>query len=151
MAYGADGPGAQATDQATGKPVPDTGDPLTAPFWAAAAEERLVVQKCSDCSTWHHPPVGLCPRCLSDRLEFVPVSGRGTVYSFVIVKDQRLPAFDNLMPYVLASVQLDDAPGVMMLSNIPGTANDQVRHGMAVQVAFEQIAPGVKIPQFRAA
>ena len=76
------------------------------------------------------------------------MSGRGRVYSFAIVKDQRLPAFDELMPYPLAYIELDDAPGVVLLTNLPGTPVDEVRTGLPVEVEFEEIAPGTFIPQF---
>ncbi|MFR9801897.1 Zn-ribbon domain-containing OB-fold protein [Pseudonocardia sp. RS010] len=132
------------------KPVPDPDDLLTRPFWAAAAEERLVLQRCSGCAAYHHPPVGVCPDCLSDDLAFEPVDGRGRVYSFVVVRDQRLPAFDSLVPYLVASVALDAAPHVTLATNLPGTGIDEVRIGMPVEVEFEEIAPGVRIPQFHA-
>ena len=142
-----------ATDtssQTATKPIP-VPDELTAPFWEAARQHRLAIQQCSHCETFHHPPVGICPPCLSTDLKFVDVSGRGYVYSYSIVRDQRLPAFDELMPYIVAEVRLHDAPGVRLLSNLPGTAIDEVRCGMEVQVDFEQIAEGVVIPQFREA
>lgn len=138
------------TTQTIGKPVP-VPDEMTAPFWEAARQHRLVIQQCSDCETFHHPPVGICSQCLSIDLQFVDVSGRGYVYSYSIVRDQRLPAFDDLMPYIVAEVRLHDAPGVRLLSNLPGTAIDDVHCGMEVEVDFEEIAPDVVIPQFRKA
>lgn len=151
MAYGEAGVASRAARPAATKPLPDPDDPLTAPFWAAAREGRLVIQQCQACGTSHHPPVGICHKCLGTELAFTPVSGKGHVYSFVVVRDQRLPAFDNLVPYTVATVTLDDRPGIFLVSNIPGTPIDQVRSGMPVSVDFEEIAPGVIIPQFRAA
>jgi acetyl-CoA acetyltransferase len=78
------------------------------------------------------------------------MSGRGHVYSFAVVHDQRIPAFDKLVPYVVASVSLDDAPEVTLSSNILATPVDEIRSGMPVIVEFEEIAPGIAIPQFRA-
>lgn len=131
-----------------GKPVPDQGDPVTKPFWEAANRGQLVIQQCQSCRSYHHPPVGLCAECLSDELSYVDAAGTGRVYSYTVVRDQRIPAFDDLVPYVIASIELDDAPGVLLLSNLPGTEIDDVRHGLPVRVAFEEIAPGVNIPQF---
>jgi uncharacterized OB-fold protein len=133
------------------KPTPDRSDPLTMPFWIAASEGRLVIQQCQGCGEFYHPPVGLCWHCLSADLRFREMSGRGHIYSFVIVHDQRIPAFDSVLPYIVASVRLDDAPNVTLASNIPGTSIGDVRSGMPVVVEFEQLAPGIAIPQFRAA
>ncbi len=132
-----------------GKPIPDPDDPLTGPFWAGANQKRLLIQRCEQCARFHHPPVGICKDCLSTDLTFVEVTGDGHVYSFAVVKDQRIPAFDALVPYVVASVELDDAPGVFLQTNLPGTPIDGVRSGLAVTVDFEEISPGVNIPQFR--
>ena len=132
-----------------GKPVPDQADPLTAPFWKAASEERLVIQRCQNCKTYHHPPLGICWSCLSTDLKFEEVSGRGRVYSYAIVRDQRLPAFDSLIPYIAATVALDEAPDVTLATNLPGTSIDEVQIDLKVHVEFDEIAPGIKIPQFR--
>jgi uncharacterized OB-fold protein len=132
------------------KPIPDQNDPLTRPFWDAANERKLVVQQCQECDKFHHPPVGICRNCLSTNLSFREMSGRGHVYSFAVVHHQRIPAFDKLVPYVVASVSLDDAPEVTLSSNILATPVDEIRSGMPVIVEFEEIAPGIAIPQFRA-
>lgn len=142
-------PESTETGRPGGKPVPDQHDPLTRPFWLAANERRLVIQQCQTCRRFYHPPVGLCWDCQSPDLLFTEVSGAGQVYSFAVVRDQRQSAFDALVPYVVATVSLDDAPGVFLRSNLPGTAIEDVTSGMAVRVDFEEIAPGVNIPQFR--
>jgi uncharacterized OB-fold protein len=126
-------------------PVPTA---LTEPFWAAANEGRLVIQRCTSCRCFHHPPQGICRSCLSTDLEFVPVSGRGTVYSYSVVRDAQIPGFK--VPYVVASVRLEDAPEVFLLTNLPGVSVEEVRSGLAVEVEFEEIANGIRIPQFRA-
>ena len=73
------------------------------------------------------------------RAEILPAAdGRG----------QRLPAFDDLMPYPLAYIQLDDAPGVTLLTNLPGAKVEEVKSGLPVDVEFEEITPGTLIPQF---
>lgn len=133
-------------------PMPDQNDRLSAPFWKAANNGRLAIQRCDSCREFHHPPVGLCPHCLSEKLSFTEVSGKGRVYSWAVVWQARISAFEGKVPYVVASIDLDDAPGVLfMLSNMPGTAADQMRHDMPVNVIFQEIADGVFIPQFESA
>lgn len=131
------------------RPLPDRSDPLTQEFWAAANEERLVIQQCQSCTAFHHPGVGLCTACLSDDLKYVPVSGKGHVYSYSVVYDQRVPAFDPLVPYIVATIELDELPGTFLQTNLPGTSIDEVEFDLPVAVTFEEIAPGVRIPQFR--
>jgi len=132
------------------KPVP-IPDELTETFWESINQRRLVIQRCQNCRTYYHPPVGLCPECLSTELTYEPVSGRGTINSFTITYDARQPAFEAIQPYTVAIVELVEQKGLFMLSNVPGTPADEIRIGLAVVVDFEEIVPGRLIPQFRAA
>ena len=129
------------------KPVPVPGE-VTKPFWDAVDGQRLVIQRCQGCKRYHHPPVELCPDCLSEDLAFEPVSGRGVVYTYTITHDARQPAFAEIQPYAVAVVELEEQPGLFMLSNIPGARTDEVKAGMLVEVEFEEIVPGRFIPQF---
>lgn len=133
----------------TTKPIPCPDDPVTAPFWAAAAEDRLAIQHCADCGKAYHPPVGLCFNCASARLEFRDVSGRGTVDTYTVVHSQRVAAFEHLTPFLLGRVELDDAPGVFMITNLLSDEGEMPEVGQPVRVEFEQIVDGVKLPQFR--
>ena len=86
------------------------GDPLSAPFWAAAAEHRLVVQACSSCGVRQFYARPFCLACQSDDIAWVEVRGTGTVYSATIV---RVPVVQNLEPpYVVAVVELDEGPRI---------------------------------------
>ncbi len=129
------------------KPVP-VPDELTQPFWDAVDDKRLVVQRCTACPAFNHPPVDICPECHATEFTFEPVSGKGKIYSFTITHDARQPAFSAIQPYAVAVVELDDQPGLFMLSNIPGADVNELRNGMAVEVEFEELTPGRFIPQF---
>lgn len=131
------------------KPVP-TPDELTQPFWDAADAQRLEVQRCTKCRHYHHPPVDICPECHTTELAFERVSGKGKIDSFTITHDARQPAFSAIQPYTVAVVELDEQPGLFMLSNIPGTDVKEIKNGMAVEVEFEEVVPGRFIPQFHA-
>jgi uncharacterized OB-fold protein len=128
--------------------VPAQTDPLTQEFWERSNARELVIQRCTECATFYHPPVALCPNDCSASLVFESVSGSGHVYAFSIIHDTRSPAFDQFTPYVHATVTLDDAPAVIMTTNLPGVPLSDVAIGMAVEVDFEEIAPGILIPQF---
>ncbi len=133
-----------------GRPLPQP-DELTQPFWDAANARRLEIQRCAGCGRFHHPPVAICARCLSTELRWEPVSGRGRIHSFSIARDTRLQSFAERLPYALASVELEEAPGVILLSNIPGVDLEELFIGMPVEVDFDEIAPGRLVPQFRPA
>jgi len=92
----------------------DVADPTTAPFWDACREHRLMVQKCSDCSAHQFYPRPFCLACEGESLDWVEVSGSGTIYSKTVV---RIPVTPDLEPpYALAIVELDEGP--RLLSNI---------------------------------
>ena len=131
------------------KPVP-VPDEVSKPFWDACDEQRLVVQYCTSCNRWQYPPQQACAECGSGaNLEFRPVSGKGTIYTYVVMHDGRVGLLQPYQPFNIAVVQLEEAPEINMLTNLPGTETDKVPIGAKVQVEFEEVAPGKRIPQFR--
>ena len=118
------------------RPAPEvTGH--AAPFWAAAQEGRLVVQRCTACGQHQHYPRPWCTNCLSEAVEFVESSGTGTIYTFTVIRRAPLPAFAARVPYVLAYVDLDE--GVRLVTNIVDCDPDTVRIGQRVHARFETI------------
>ena len=130
------------------KPLPAIDD-LTRPFWQAAAQHQLVIQCCQDCRYFNHPPRPLCDACLSQRLEFVPVSGRGTVYSYTIMHQPNIAGFEKEVPYINLLVELDEQPHLFMVSYLPLSEQSKIRIGGQVEVTFEKIDDEVTLPQFR--
>ena len=74
-----------------------------------------------------------CGNCLTDTLDWTPVSGMGTVYSWTIVRRPQSPAF--AAPYVVAEVELDEGP--RLLANIVRIVPEKVHIGLRVEVGFE--------------
>jgi len=130
------------------KPVPIVND-WARPFWDAAKEEKLIIQKCKDCGKHIFYPRIACPHCSSDSVEWINASGKGTVYSFTVVESNSPSAFVNDIPYVVAVVRLDE--GVQMLSNIVGCDPDAVRFDMPVEVTFERLDDEFTLPKFKPA
>jgi uncharacterized protein len=126
-------------------PVPNE---VTQPFWDAANEGRLVIQRCQACLRRQHPPHVFCLSC-GGEVDFQPVSGRGRVHAYSFVHEPRNQAFADVAPYTLAVIELEEQPGLIMLSNLPGVPQDQIRPGLAVEVAFERLTPQIALPQFR--
>jgi len=117
-------------------------------FWKAAAEHRLVVQCCSDCSRKRLPAAPVCPSCRSDASDWQDVSGRGELYTYTIV--HRAIAADQQLPFVIAVIELDGAEGVRIISNLVETPLENLKIGMAVEVVWEDMGPELAIPRFRA-
>lgn len=129
-------------------PIP-IAEPLTEPYWAAAREHRLVIQRCTSCGTFRHLPSELCGHCQSPEHEWVESTGRGTVFTFTIaghpVHDATAPA----VPYNVVIVELDDCGGVMVPSNVVDCEASDVTIGMTLEVVWDDINDDVAIPRFR--
>lgn len=130
------------------KPVPPATY-WTDPYWKAAREGRLILQKCQDCGKYIFYPRINCPFCFSERIEWVPSSGKGKVYSYTVVLNNAPSAFIGDMPFVISIVKLDE--GVQMLTNIVGCRPDEVYCEMPVEVTFERISESFTLPKFKPA
>ena len=131
-------------------PVPNE---LDQPFWDACNEDRLVLQHCDTCERFQYPPEPVCGSCGSaEQLEWREVSGSGTIYSYGVVYDTPIASLQLDQPYNVAVIDLNDAPGVNMMSHLPGTPVDEVPIGAAVTLMFE-VTPGngQKVPEWRVA
>lgn len=129
-------------------PVPDLA---TEPYWAAAREGRLAIQRCGGCRRYHHPPGAICTACGSEEMAFEDVSGRGTVYAFSVMHDRRVYGFEDRVPYVNLVVELVEQPLLTVVSNLVEGGAQDVRIGMPVEVVFERLTDEVTLPQFRPA
>jgi uncharacterized OB-fold protein len=113
--------------------------PEIQPFYDAAAAGRLLIKHCTSCGQPHHYPRAICPFCMSDATEWRESSGRGTIYSFSVMR--RVP-----VPYAIAYVTLED--GVTMMTNIVDCALDTIRVGQRVKVVFKPTEGGPPVPMF---
>lgn len=129
------------------RPVPDA---VSAFYWAAAARGELAVLACDGCGLAHHPPDVACPHCGAAALTPRTVSGRGTVFAACLVRQAFDAAFTDALPYPLVLVELDDEPGVRVLTNLADGAGwaEPIAVGTPVEVTFEQHDDWV-LPQFR--
>ena len=130
------------------KPLPAVDD-LTRPFWEAATRHQLVVQRCQDCEYFNHPPRPVCDACQSQRLTFVPVSGRGHIYTFTVMHQPNIAGFEQDIPYLNLLIELEEQPRLFMVSYLPISAKPNVRIGGAVEVYFAAVDEEITLPQFR--
>ena len=113
--------------------LPSTPDKDTLPFWEAARERRLTYQTCDSCAEVVFFPRRHCPHCLGRELTWHDSAGRGTVYTFSVVRASRDPRFADRVPYAVGWIDL--AEGFRMMSNIVGDV-DAIRVGMPVEVRW---------------
>ena len=126
-----------------------TRAPEAEPFWRGCQERQLVLPWCTACERFHFYPRPFCPSCDSTAIEWRAVSGKGTVYTFAVVRQPIEEAFVSLVPYVLVIVEL--AEGVRLLSRLTGVDPDEVHCGMEVRVRFEDASERRTLPLFEPA
>jgi uncharacterized OB-fold protein len=127
--------------------VPDVPAPdeITAPWWEATREHRLLVQGCTACGSTQHPPRAVCIGCgATDSLTWRPATGRGSVDTFTIV--HRAPRPDLDVPYVIARVRLDE--GVVLLTRLVGRDPDDWTIDDRVAVDWLDLPDGRALPVF---
>jgi uncharacterized OB-fold protein len=118
---------------------------LSAPYWEGCKQGVLRVQRCRDCGTFVFIPQPLCTSCMSEGLEWVESTGRGTLYSHSTVHRPQQPVFE--VPYTIGIVELEE--GYYMLTNLIDVEPEQVEVGMPVEVAFERMSDEITLPFFR--
>lgn len=133
-------------DELLTKPEP-ISDAYTAFYWEGAAAGELRVQSCATCRHQQFPPNVLCEKCQSTDLTHVTSAGTGTLYAKTVMHQAFHPAFADSVPFTLCLVDLDDAPGVRILTNLVDAEPDEVQVGDAVHVVFEKRGGSV-LPQF---
>lgn len=121
-------------------------DALSQPYWDGVRQGELRIQKCAQCGQAWHPPLYLCPHCHSAKVDWVAASGRGVLYSYTVVHHAAHVAVADRVPYLVALVTLAEGPRVV--SNLLNCERSQVRIGMPLRLAFQEIAAGIWLPQF---
>jgi uncharacterized OB-fold protein len=137
------------TSKGIPKPLPEI-TPVTQPFWEAAAKEKLVMQRCGNCQSWVWCPRPACVECGSEKLQWTPLSGRGRLFAFTVIREvvgRALRGFSKDIPYVAAWIDLDEGPRIC--SNIVGCPIEKVTIGMPVEVIFEEAGSGIFLPKFK--
>jgi len=122
------------------KITPPAVNPETKPFWDAAREGRFLVPFCAACGKAHWYPRAICPFCASDKVEWREASGKGTIYTFSVMRRVK-------EPYAIAHVTLAEGP--TMLTNIVNCDFDKLHIGQPVAVVFQETEGGPPVPMFK--
>jgi len=116
-------------------------------YWAAVKAHKLVIQKCEACSRYLQPPRPMCPECRSmDTLKFVPATGNGHIYSYVIYTTDRMAYPAMKLPYAVVLVELEE--GVRIVANTTGIDTEEIHIGMPVKVVFEDLGDDLTLYRF---
>jgi uncharacterized OB-fold protein len=126
--------------------LPQIND-VNRPFWAACRAGELCLQRCCTCSRVRYPPAPICPNCLGVEVEWEAMSGRGTIFSFMIFRRAYHPAWADRVPYNVALIELEEGP--RMISNVIDVEPDALRVGQHVGAVFEAVSDEVAVPRFR--
>ncbi len=137
---------------ASPKPLP-VADARSEGYWQSAAAHVLAIQRCDHCGHYAHPPVVVCTSCQSARpaFHFEPVSGRGRVQTWTVMRHAFLPSFKPDIPWVVVVAELEEQPGLRVMANLKDGPDAPIKLGAALEVVFDDVSPGVSLPQFRLA
>jgi uncharacterized OB-fold protein len=120
-------------------PLPDLSDERTAEYFAGAARGELVIPRCDACGQLVWYPERRCPACSGESFTWTPVSGRGQVCSWTVVRRAFLPAFEEMVPFVTALVSLDEDPAVRIVSYLVDCEPNAVVADLPVEAVFRPL------------
>jgi uncharacterized protein len=132
------------------RPQPRFPEPDTQHYWEGAKAGELRYQYCAACKAPNFTPTAHCQGCGTANLEWRVSKGEGAVYTYSVVRQNRIPGFIELGAYAVAYVDLDE--GFRMLTNIVGATDPtkEISIGQRVKVEFEAQESGeYPVPVFR--
>jgi uncharacterized protein len=132
------------------KPLPQP-TPLTQPFWDAARRGELRIQRCDECGRYRFYPTAVCAACGSPAATWTKMSGRGKVFSWIVVRRAIEAAWRDAVPFTVAVVELDEQRGLLVPGTLTGIAPEKVVAGMPVEVWFEPVTEEVSLTRWRPA
>ncbi len=110
---------------------------LDAPFWKGLQDNRLLIQRCANCSNWQWGPEWICHHCHSFELDFEETKASGVIYSYERVWHPVHPALASQGPYLIVLVALPAAGAVRLVGNLLGDPRQDVEIGGRVEGVFE--------------
>lgn len=111
----------------------------TQAFWAAAKQGNFLIKRCEDCGKAHWYPRAICPFCGSGKTTWVGGSGKGTIYSFSVMRRAD-------PPYAIAYVTLEEGP--TMMTNVTDCDLDAIHIGQQVKLVFKPTEDDGAVPMF---
>ncbi len=132
--------------QSYGRPLPLMRG-LAGEFYDYCRRHELRFQKCADCGRWRHVPRATCAACGSWEWRWERASGRGTVFTWTVVRRPMHPAFAGEAPYAPVVIALEE--GLRLVSWLVDCPPEEIRMGLPVEVVFDDVSPEATLPRFR--
>jgi hypothetical protein len=129
-------------------PLHPTPTPDSEGFWRHTEQGELAMCWCPGCSRYQHPPVERCRFCAT-ATEFRPVSGRGHLYSYIVVHRAIAPGYQHRPGHVIGLVELDDQPGLRLSTQLIDLEPEDVKIGMSLEARIVPLPGGpLSVPMF---
>ena len=137
-----------ATELNPARPAPEpTID--SKPYWDGLKERRLLLQQCGDCGLVRHYPRPMCADCHSLEVGWIESSRQGRLYSWTEVHHPFVPGFRDEIPYVMATVELEE--GVRLQCQMLDAASADLGLDLPVEIVFREVQDGLVLPFAQAA
>ena len=121
-------------------------DPRDNEFWEGVRRGELLLFQCGTCDTYYWPATSCLNDCGMESMRWVPASGKGVLHTFTVYYRALNPGWKDDVPYNVAVVELEEGP--FMFSNVVGVENEALEVGMRLEAVFNEVRPGVTLPQF---
>ena len=119
-----------------------------AEFWEAAAQQRLVIQRCAECGILRHPPRPVCADCGSIDHVWVEAPSEGTIFSFTVTHVAAPGVDQAVVPFNVALVGFPDLQDIRLITNIVGAAPEELAIGAPVSLIWDAGPSGCSLPRF---
>ena len=106
----------------------------TEKFWLGLRDRKLLAPKCKNCREIFFPPRLHCPKCLYNEMDWVELSGRGTLYSW---SEIHMPSQTFDVPYVIGIIDLEESVG-RMISKVRARVED-LKIDMPMKIDYEDV------------
>ena len=117
------------------------------PFWDGCRQGKLLLQYCEQCGRYEFYPRLFCMQC-GGAVSWREASGRGVIYSYTVIRQNKSPEFAPDVPYNVALIQLEEGP--RLLSSVIDLPFEELRVDRPVEVVFEAVSDVISLPRFRA-
>lgn len=122
---------------------------MTMPFWQAARQHRLIIQRCGECGKLRFYPSAGCDNCASLAYEWCEMSGRGRVYSWIVVRRTVDAAWQRRVPFVTGIIELVEQLGLLIPGLLTDIAPEDVRADLEVEAWFEDLTEEISMSRWR--
>lgn len=124
-------------------PLPEI-TPLSRPHWEGLAQQKFLIQRCTQCGTLRHYPRVICSACYSPEYSWLEASRKANVHSWTTTHHAYHPAFKSEVPYVVVTADLPE--GVRMLARFQGPSETVFRIDLPMRIGFLRLNDEITLP-----